>query len=74
MKATYHVKHRFGFVGNYDYIDRLVIDCRDAVIYSRIGAIRVAEEINKTIGEMDRKAVPVMLTATGKVRRVHGIA
>jgi hypothetical protein len=74
MSTTYHVQHRYGFVGDYDDTDRLVLDCRDAVIYTRIGAVRVAEKLNERLGELDRKAKPVMLTNTGKVRIVHGCA
>ena len=69
--ATYHVQHRYGFCGDYNNDDRIVVDVQDAVIYSRYGAIRVAEDINKRLGELDRKAKPVMLTATGNVRTVH---
>ena len=72
LTTTYHVKHRYGFVGDYHDIDKIVIDCRDAVIYSRIGSIRVAEEINRKIGEFDRRAQVVMLTQAGTVRLVHG--
>ena len=70
--TTYHVKYRFGFVrcGGMDMSD-LVLDCRDADIFSRIGAISVANQINARIGEFDEKAVPVMLTSSGKVRRVR---
>ena len=70
--ATYHVKHRYGFVGDYNDIwNNIVGDVQDAVIYSRIGAVRTAEAINARVGELDRKAVPVMLTSTGKVRQVR---
>lgn len=72
--ATYHVRHRFGFVADYNNTDKVVIDCRDAVIYSRIGAIRIAEQLNAHMGECDRKAVAVMLTSTSKVWLVHGVA
>lgn len=70
--TTYHVQHRFGFIGSYD-TDKVVVDCRDAVIYSKAGAIYRANELNATIGEMDRKAQAVMLTSKGTVRKVHGM-
>ena len=72
MGTTYHVQHRYGFVGAYDGADKIVVDCRDAAIFSRIGAVRLAAEINAMIGELDRKAHPVMLTSTGKVRVIRG--
>ena len=75
MTTTYHVKYRFGFVrrGGLDMRD-LVLDCRDADIFSLIGAITMADQINANnarIGEFDKKAVPVMLTSSGKVWRVR---
>jgi len=68
--ATYHVQHRFGFIGDADDTDKIVIDCQDAAVYSCVGAFQVAEDINKGLGESDRQAQPVMLTSTGKVRRL----
>ena len=47
----------------------LVYDCRNAVIYSRLGAIRMAEKLNRQSGDSDRKAMTVMLTSSGKVRK-----
>ena len=68
MTTTYHVQHRYGFIG--DDVSRIVIDCRDAAIFTRLGAVRMAEAINAGLGDGDRRARPVMLTSTSKVRRV----
>lgn len=70
MQTTYHVQYRYGFVGDYQDPDRIVTDCRDAVIYSRIGALSKAGELNTQIGELDRPAQAVMLTSTGRVQRI----